>query len=86
MMKRILFGWAMSIGLSVLALPTHAAELRIVSWNIEGGGFEDAEVATITANMDRLGHADIWGLCQRVLRTFGGSREIPLAGYFCGYC
>jgi endonuclease/exonuclease/phosphatase (EEP) superfamily protein YafD len=81
MMKRILFGWAMSIGLSVLALPTHAAELRIVSWNIEGGGFEDAEVATITANMDRLGHADIWGLSEVTAAWVNNLRDAAGSNY-----
>lgn len=63
-MKRILFRWALATVLFVSALPAHAAELRLIAWNIEGGGFEDAEVATITAGMDSLGHADIWGLSE----------------------
>ena len=60
-MKRILLGWALAIGLPVSTLG-HATELRLIAWNIEGGGFKDAEVAIITADMDTLGHADIWGL------------------------
>ena len=56
-----------------------ADELRILSWNIEVGAFEDAEVETITAQMDQLGHADIWGLSEvtvswaDALRTAAGS-------------
>lgn len=62
-MKRIFFGWVLALGLSISSLSA-ADELRIISWNIEGGAFEDAEVSTITADMDRLGHADVWGLSE----------------------
>ena len=62
-MNRILFGWAFAIVFSVSTF-AHAAELRLIAWNIEGGLFEDAEVATIIADMDALGHADIWGLSE----------------------
>jgi hypothetical protein len=57
-MRRLL----LTVGLCALfVLNASAAEITIVSWNVESGGADPAVLATRIAEMDGV---DIWGLCE----------------------
>lgn len=47
-----------------LAAPVQAAELRAIALNIEAGWKPDAELASITAQMQRYPAIDLWALSE----------------------
>lgn len=57
-MRRLL----LAVGLcALLLLNASAAEITIVSWNVESGG---ADPAVVAARIKEIDGVDIWGLCE----------------------